>query len=249
MEKCMPSEVLLHPFPSTHWTLVAEAGGASSEARRAALAQLLQRYMPPLRWHLIAATGLRAEDADDMLQSFLVGPVLQDDLVGQAHEAKGRFRNFLLVALNRHVLNAQRAARAQKRLPEQAVSLEEIAEPSSSCAGTEQAFDVLWSRQVLEETIERMKRHCNALHRPDLWGVFERRVLEPSLHGHKPPSYAALLREFPFDSPTQASNAVITAKRMFARSLRSVVGEYEADEQRIDDEIIDLRRILSGGRA
>ena len=54
------------------------------------------------------------EDADDMLQNFLSGPVLERDLISRAEKEKGRFRNFLLVALNRHVLNELRAADRKK---------------------------------------------------------------------------------------------------------------------------------------
>jgi hypothetical protein len=41
----------------------------------------------------------------------------------------------------------------------------------------------------------------------------------------------------------------MTSKRMFIRELRTVVGEYEAEPGRVDEEIADLKRILSkGGR-
>src|SRR2546430_1488073 len=47
------------------------------------------------------------------------------------------------------------------------------------------------------------------------------------------------------ESPKAASNRLITAKRLFARVMRSVVAEYVNDERGIDDEIKDLMRILS----
>jgi DNA-directed RNA polymerase specialized sigma24 family protein len=246
----MPAEpLLLHPFPSTHWTLVARAGGDSDEARHAALAELLGRYMPPLRSHLIAAMRLSPDHADDMLQGFLSGPVLEKDLLGRAHEDKGRFRNFLLVALGRYVINQFRDAQAQKRAPEQAQSLETLAEPASPAPAPEETFDLPWARHVLQEALDRMKRHCQTLGRPELWRIFDSRVLRPSLDGTQPPSYTQLMCQVPFDSPSQASNALITAKRMFIRSLRSVIAEYEPDEQQIDAEIADLRRIISHASA
>ncbi len=52
-------------------------------------------------------------------------------------------------------------------------------------------------------------------------------------------------------SPTQASNVLITANRMFGRCLRSVVAEYEHGGD-IEAELADLRQILGsahqGGR-
>jgi hypothetical protein len=43
----------------------------------------------------------------------------------------------------------------------------------------------------------------------------------------------------------QAANALVTAKRMFTRILRGVIGEYESDEEEIDSEIDDLHKILA----
>jgi hypothetical protein len=57
------------------------------------------------------------------------------------------------------------------------------------------------------------------------------------------------VEKFGFRSPTEASNALVTAKRMFVRALRAVVAEYARDENGIDREIEELRAILSRGSA
>ena len=46
-------------------------------------------------------------------------------------------------------------------------------------------------------------------------------------------------------APVQAFNLLTTAKRKFARILRSVASEYAGDEKMIDAEINDLKSILS----
>ena len=135
---------------------------------------------------------------------------------------------------------------AKKRADGRASSLETIANPACQAAGPAQGFDIEWARQVVHEALDRMKRHCHTLGRHDLWEIFDFRVLKPNLEGNAAPSYAALMRQFSFETPTQASNAVITAKRMFVRSLRGVIAEYEPDEERIEAEIMDLRRIIGG---
>lgn len=47
-------------------------------------------------------------------------------------------------------------------------------------------------------------------------------------------------------SPMQASNALITAKRMFVRKLREAVADYVNGEREIDKALAELQAILSG---
>ena len=55
-------------LPTTHWSLVARAGFTDNEARRDALGELLTRYLPALRAHLIHSKRLTDDEADDVLQ-------------------------------------------------------------------------------------------------------------------------------------------------------------------------------------
>ena len=78
-----------------------------------------------------------------------------------------------------------------------------------------------------------------------LWGIFESRVVGPTLEGALPVDYAHLVEQFGFQSPSQASNALTTAKRMYARALRSAVGRYAQNEEEIEAEIKELKEILA----
>jgi hypothetical protein len=93
-----------------------------------------------------------------------------------------------------------------------------------------------------------MESQCQASARPDIWGVFAARLLEPIFEEAKPAAYEELVSRFGFQSPGQAANVLITAKRMFARFLRSVVGEYVAAESEIEAELNELQAILAGAR-
>jgi hypothetical protein len=107
-----------------------------------------------------------------------------------------------------------------------------------------EAFHVAWAQNVISQALQRMRQECEVSGRSDLWGVFESRIVGPLLHNDKPADYKQLVSRFGFRSPTQASNAVVTAKRMYARVLRAVIGEY-ADEKEIETEIDELKSILS----
>ena len=92
-----------------------------------------------------------------------------------------------------------------------------------------------------------MQQHCHESGRPDLWEVFESRLVRPTLEDSAAPAYGDLVQQCGFASPTQAANALMTAKRMFERSLRAVIGEYAKSKAEIDEEIRELREILGRG--
>jgi hypothetical protein len=105
-------------------------------------------------------------------------------------------------------------------------------------------FDIAWARSVLLETLKRMKRQCLESGRADVFGVFESRIMKPLFEQTEPMPYDQLIRQFDLQSPTQASNLLITAKRMFGRILRSVIAEYAHDDAEVEQEIQDLKAVL-----
>jgi len=244
----MPDEPLTPGvFPTTDWSLVGHAGDELDGRRRAALDELLRRYWPALKAHLVIARRIDPHDADDLLQSFIADKVLERNLVGVAEPAKGRFRGLLVAALDHYAANELRRRSSRKRAAERAVSLEAHDQDCrwAAVAPPDQVFDVMWARQLLHEVAARMKTECLAAGRESWWGVFESRVLAPALEGTAPLGYEELVARFGFPSPVQASNALMTAKRMFARLLRATVAEYALDSEDIDTEIRDLERIVS----
>ena len=235
-------------LPTTHWSLVRAAGGEmSEESRRRALTDVLRSYMPAMRAHLLIKLRIPSGDTEDLLQGFVADKVLDHDVLRSADQAKGRFRNFLLTALDRYVFDQHRWSGAQKRGGgETRVPIEEAALVAVAVgAGPDQAFDVAWARQVLAEAIEAMREQCRAGARPDLWDVFESRVLQSTIGGARPVPYGELLIRHGWKTPAQASNALVTAKRMFVRVLRSVIGKYEREDADIDREIQELYRVLA----
>ena len=239
------------PFTATHWSLVDRAGRSESDEQRLALNELVAKYTPALRTHLVARKRIDPDRAKDLVQGFLADKVVEHHFVAEADQAQGKFRTFLLTALDRYVIDVIRKERARKRSPGQGeiVSIDEGLDYEEEAPLPESTFDIAWARQVIDSAVERMRVECRRTARPDIWGVFESRILAPTLHGAEPTPYEQLVEQFGFDSPAQASNVAITSKRMFQRSLRSVVGEYAKAESSIDEEISDLLQVLSAGGA
>jgi len=223
-------------FPATQWTLVALAAQPDPVARREALGRLLARYLPALIAHLIHRKGLRPDKAEDLVQEFVASKILEKDLLARADRRLGKLRTFLLTSLDRFVSNRLRDEGARKRSPQDGVlvSLDERLGGLPPGQEPSAAFEINWARGVIAEALDLMRRECEESGRPELWALFEARVVGPILDNKPPVDYATLVERFGFASPSQASNALTTAKRMYARALRAAVSQYATDPEEVD---------------
>jgi DNA-directed RNA polymerase specialized sigma24 family protein len=227
-------------FRTTQWSLVERAAGAASGAtlRGEALSELLRRYLPAMKSHLVRRLRIEPDRAEDLLQGFIVRKILEYDLLSRADKSRGKFRTLLLTSLDNFV-------RTELGRPAREAASEVPEETPDDCAAPGSDFDVPWAQALLGQAIEQMCAECARLDRSDVWGVFDARVLAPTLRDEPPLEYSELIERFKFESPAQASNVLMTGKRMFERTLRALVAEYAADESEIDAEIEDLRCVLS----
>jgi hypothetical protein len=237
-------------FPTTHWSAVARAVASAEDhgaARRRALADLLHRYLPAMKAFLVLDRRLDPHRCDDLLQGFVAEMVLERNLLARADQGRGRFRTFLLACLSRYVAMQHRYNNAAMRHPgdRQLLTLSDDAAETIGQSCPSDAFDVAWGRQVIADALDRMRKECDESLRPDLWALFEGRVVRPAMENIPPLDYEQLQKRFGFETPSQATNALVTAKRMFTRVLRCVVAEY-ADGEEVDQELIHLRKILAG---
>lgn len=240
-----------HPFPATQWSLVSRAGHHDADLRRQALSVLLHRYLPALRMYLLVGRRLRRDDAEDLLQGFVADKIIEQNLLAGAEAERGKFRTFLLATLNRYAISRHRADTAAKRSPPAGLhELNETAERVADDAATDpsQQFAFAWARETITEALKRMRAECDRSRRPDLWRVFEARVVLPAMDGAHPVPYQQLVTEMGLETPLQTCSLLTTAKRMFERNLRAVAAEYSGDDEAaVDREIDELRVILSRG--
>src|SRR4051812_48067874 len=92
-------------FPTTRWTLLDQAARGDGEGRHKALSDLLRLYVGPIRAFIIARRGVSPDQADDIVQDFLSVKWLEQDLLSRAQRDKGRFRSYLLTALDHFISN------------------------------------------------------------------------------------------------------------------------------------------------
>jgi RNA polymerase sigma-70 factor (ECF subfamily) len=217
------------------------------EAWTADLEAITRLYRPVLVRHLTFRLRVSPDRAEDLVQTFLLEKLLDQNVLRQASPAKGRFRSFLLKVFSNFVTSQLREQRALKRRPSSpdAERLDDLPELPSGDAPLSESFDVLWARQILTQTVERLRAECRSKERQVLLGVLEARILGPILDDSPLMPYEELVARFGLRSPSEASNLLITAKRLFARVLREVVRETVANEGDVEPEIQELKRILA----
>ena len=241
----MPAESNHCPrsFPSTRWTVVELAGQPDGTAQFGALGALLANYRPPMLTYLRWRWSMSAEQAEDVVQSFILKKVLEKRLLARADRERGSFRAFLRKALDYFAIDLWKA----KKAVDGAVPLEEVEQRLSSDDGGMDVFDEAWVREVLAEAAGRMREMCQREARDEIWGIFEARVLAPAVDGTRAASYEILMERFGIQTPGQAHNLLVTAKRWYERCLKDVIAEYAPGQE--EDEIRELIAIVARGPA
>lgn len=162
-------------FRSTHWSVVLAAGRAGAPAAQEALEQLCRTYWYPL-YAYVRRRGNPPEEAKDLTQGFFADLLERHDLASVAPE-QGRFRSFLLTALNHYLANQWDRTRARKRGGGQAaLSLDdEVAEDRyrlepADLATPEIFYERRWAQTLLEHALESLRIEYT---RAEKGGVFE----------------------------------------------------------------------------
>jgi len=238
-------------FATTRWSLVLRVSNGDPEVARQALSELLATYLPALRAHLVMGLRFSEDRAEDLLQSFTADKILEQGLLRLADPTRGRFRSLLLKALQNYVFSVARHDKAQKRSPadRRLVDIDSQPEPADRSHALPDIYDVTWGREVLARTVKNMRAECEQSGRDEVWDIFQCRVLAPILGSAEPVPYQTLVERHGLTSPIQASNLLLTGKRMFARILRGVVAEYSSSEEEVEAELRDLKDIFARAEA
>lgn len=234
-----------HFFPTTRWSQLKLVDGQVNSVRREALDKILRTYIPALRSYLLLKKKIPAQYVDDLVQGFITQQIIEKDIIASASQDKGRFRNYIRTILNRYLISEYRRQTTAKRNQGAAIPLDNRVEPvDPSVDDAAHGFDLEWARTVLATALKQMRETCQYSNRNDVWTLFELRLVNPMLYGKREIPYTELIRRLGLRSPSQATSLLTTAKRMFIRTLRSVIGQYAESDPQIDEEIADLFKIL-----
>jgi len=211
-------------FLTTHWSLIEGVKEhTDTDKNRALIGLLLERYWKPVYCYL-RRKGYDNEQAKDLTQDFFHEVVLSRSLIERADQSKGRFRSFLLNALNKFLIDEQRKETAQKRIPKARLVPLDISNPpvlpqKISRLEPEQCFDYAWKTDLLERALAELKQWYFGRAMETHWYLFRDRLLRPSLEGLEAPSFSQLCEQYQIEDETKASNMLGTAKRQFQKIL------------------------------
>src|SRR6266511_3084610 len=155
-------------FAPTSWTDVLAAQRGGSPEASAALEKLCGTYWYPLYAYL-RRKGFDPHKAQDLNQEFFYR-LLRENYLGAVDRRRGKFRSFLLAALNHFVSNQRDHERAAKRGGGKTIiSLDDTdaenrfkMEPSSNLS-PEKIFERNWFLTLFDQALARMNMTPNAV--------------------------------------------------------------------------------------
>jgi len=236
-------------FMTTQWTEIARLEHVTEQQRRDHLGILLQKYWLPVFYYL-RQKGVTSERAKDMVQEFYLEIVMGKALIQQADRAKGKFRTFILTALDRFMISQHRKDTAQKRAPADKIVPLDLINPETLAAPAEdlspmQVFNQAWASELISTVVIEVRENCYHSAKSLHWEVFQARVLDPIMTQDGPPSLPELKERFGIETEAKISNMIVTVKRRFQISLMKHLKLVVASNDDIDDEISRLIQSFS----
>ena len=235
-------------FLTTHWSLIDNVDSENSDKNRALLGLLLSKYWKPVYCYL-RRKGYDNEQAKDLTQQFFYEAVFGRGLIQKADESKGRFRSFILIALNRFLINIKHKETAQKRIPKDKLvpldMVDSIELPQSiSTSVPEDSFNYAWVSSLLEDVLEEVEAKCNADGKNLYWQVFCDRILQPIIDGTDPLSLKEICQKYVIKDDSKVSNMIVTVKRRFQAALKKQLRDSVVSEEQLSGELEEIKRFF-----
>ena len=224
-------------FATTHWSVVLAAGQNSSPETTEALGKLYCAYSYPL-YVYVRRKGHGMHDAQDLTQEFFTMLLTKHSLRG-VHPDKGKFRSFLLAAMNHFLAKEWRRDQAQKRgggcgcfsldaaSAESRYQLEPVDKQSP-----EKIFDRRWALTLLHRAMAQLKDDCFSVGKAAL---FEQ--LKGMLGGEKSQNRYADAAERLGMKEATARKAVQRLRERYREFLRAEVAQTVSKPEEVDEEI------------
>lgn len=227
-------------FDTTRWSLVAMAGSEQSQVANEALDELCRAYWRPICAE-IRRRGHDAADAQDLTQEFFAR-MLRRDAFGRADREKGRFRTYLLGALDYFLVDEWRGKRTLKRgggamvMPYVDGDCERWfqAQPAGGSSPAEM-FDQNWALVLMDRAMDALRDDYRVTGRENVF-----KAVEPFLTADSGmDGYAGVCEQIGL-TPQAFAVAVHRVRKRFRHCVRQQVEMTVADPVEVEAEMLHL---------
>jgi len=229
-------------FRTTHWSVVLNAADLESPQAAEAMSRLCQVYWYPL-YAYVRRKGQKPEEAQDLTQEFFAR-LLAKNYLRSLDRQKGKFRSFLLAAMEHFLAKEWRDAHRLKRGGGRVIlSLDECDAENRykvdavESMTAERIYERRWTLALLEQALKRLREEFAANGR---LALFE--ALEIYMTGERAPcTYAEVALKL-----DMTEGAVkVAVHRMRARYGELVRAEIANTVSREEDVEEELRHLLA----
>jgi DNA-directed RNA polymerase specialized sigma24 family protein len=234
-------------FPATRWTQIIDSHTSNKDRENLIISELLEKYWKPVYCYL-RQKGYSNDKSKDLTQGFFQEVVLGRELIQNADKAKGKFRTFLLTALDRYVIDLHRFETRDKRSPKGKMLLSldnaEIFQTPAEIPDVtpEQGFHYAWISDVLDKVLAEVKEEFYSTGKQSHWEAFASRMLEPILNDAIPLSLPNICQKYGIDNESKASNMIITVKRRLSKALERHLTQFVPPDSDIKGELTELMK-------
>ena len=221
------------------------AGEQNSAQGQEALARLCQTYWLPV-YAFVRKRGHAPDQAKDLTQDFFE-TFLEKNSVARAVRDRGRFRSFLMTAVENFLHKSHERNQAQKRgggqphVSLEALDVEEayLAEAATSASDPVREFEVRWALTVLDRVIDRLRQEFLEGGRE---GVFD--ALQAHLWGDADSVPYLQLAERIGISVANVKTTALRCRRRYQVLLRDEIAQTVSQPGEIDEELRYLMRLF-----
>lgn len=229
-------------FAPTSWTDVLAAQRSGSPESAVALEKLCKTYWYPLYAYL-RRKGYDPHKAQDLNQEFFYR-LLRENYLGAVDRRRGKFRSFLLAALNHFLSNQRDYERAAKRGGGHAlISLDDTdaenrfkLEPASELS-PEKIFERNWFLTLFQQAMARMREEQVSAGRDELFDELKQFLMEDAEAG----DYNTAAERVGM-TPNAVAVTVHRWRERYKKLVHEEVMRTVADPAEIEDE---LRRFFA----
>jgi len=224
-------------FATTRWSVVLAAGDADRQDSRDALSQLCEAYWYPI-YAYVRRRVHAVHEAQDLTQAFF-SRLLEKQAIARADPNRGRFRAFLLTALQNFLANEWDKTRAAKRGGGRAeLSLDFDAgesryqiEPAHDLTA-EKLYERRWVFTILDEVLERLRNELTQNGKPQYFEQFKGALAGEATAEECAQAAAAL-----GITPAAAKQAAYRLRKRYRELFRAEVARTVECEEDVDQEI------------